>query len=340
MKKTILSILLVITLLVGMMPVVSASTNNRRDALFFFLVRETNLADHPRAVIGNAEVAIYRNGTQVDTVHTNPHGEVAWSSYTPGTYTARLVRAEGFRLPARRIFVESEIRAESEEFLNQGKEIIHLGTYDGTTHLYREVLWLLLCESTPLPGPALPGTPFTDVNETAWYATSVKWAFENEIIDGDTETTFAPGSNFRRESIVASLFRIYHGRSANDSDPRTNSFRDVSDDAWYAPYVTWATNEGLLNGVSATGFGKGSITRQDFAVLMYRFAEFRGQNTNVPGNFNLDFPDVVNIGSWAREGITWAVYEGLITGTGDSLAPRGTLTRAQAATILMRFVEE
>ena len=72
--------------------------------------------------------------------------------------------------------------------------------------------------------------------------------------------------------------------------------------------------------------------------MMYRFANFADVDTGLPIGFALNFPDANRVGSWAEDALTWAVYSGLITGTGGQLVPAGTASRAQAATILMRYV--
>jgi len=197
-----------------------------------------------------------------------------------------------------------------------------------------------------IPGTSTPRPPehhrqFTDVRLNAWYHDAVDFVFANGIMTGTSATTFAPGNNFNREMLVATLFRMYHGRNANSSDSRTNQFADVASNSWFAPYVTWASANGIVQGTSSTTFGAGNaISRQDFAVLMYRFANFADVSTEVPTSFTLDFPDVNRVGSWAQDALAWAVYSGLITGTGGQLVPMGIASRAQAATILMRYIQD
>ena len=108
--------------------------------------------------------------------------------------------------------------------------------------------------------------------------------------------------------VVGTLFRMYHGRPANVSDPTATPFADVRTGQWYAPYIAWAFSQGLVTGINPTTFGVGSpVTRQDFATLMYRYANFTGADTSIPGGFTPDFPDAGSIGSWAEDAMTWAV---------------------------------
>jgi len=161
------------------------------------------------------------------------------------------------------------------------------------------------------------------------------------LMTGTSPTSFAPSVSFSRAMTATTLFRMYHGRPANNSDPTDTPFTDVRPAAWYAPYVAWAFNQGIVTGTSPTTFGAGNaISRQDFAVMMHRFANHADVDTSVPGGFALNFPDANRVGSWAQDALTWAVYSGLITGIGNELVPTGTATRAQSATILMRYVQE
>jgi len=129
-------------------------------------------------------------------------------------------------------------------------------------------------------------------------------------------------------------------RPATDCITKQTPFTDVPAGSWFAPYVSWAVSNGLASGTSPTTFGAGNpVSRQDFAVLMHRFATHLGVDTGVPSGFALSFPDAGSVGSWAQEPLRWAVHVGLITGTGQMLAPAGTADRAQSATILWRFTD-
>ncbi|MCL2828370.1 MAG: S-layer homology domain-containing protein [Oscillospiraceae bacterium] len=183
--------------------------------------------------------------------------------------------------------------------------------------------------------------PFTDVSSTNWFYPYVRNVFQRNIMRGASATTFDPAGDFNREQVVATLFRMYHGRLANASDPSATPFADVDPGGWYAPYIAWAFGAGIVTGQTATTFGTGdAVTRQDFAVLMHRFANFTGADTGIPVGFMPQFPDAENIGSWAQDALAWAVYARLITGTGEGfLLPWETATRAEAAAILMRYIQ-
>jgi len=190
---------------------------------------------------------------------------------------------------------------------------------------------------TDAPAPL----PFTDVPTTIWFHDAVAFVYNEGIMRGASATTFDPMADFNREQVVATLFRMYHGRPANASDPAATPFADVDPEQWYAPYIAWAFGAGIVTGQTATTFGTGDpVTRQDFAVLVHRFANFTGADTSVPGGFTPQFPDADTTGSWAEDALAWAVYTGLISGTDrNELLPWGSAIRAEAATILMRYVQ-
>jgi len=208
------------------------------------------------------------------------------------------------------------------------------------------VAWFLV-PGTSTPQPPTPPEPpsppqlypFTDVPTTAWYASAVEFVHNTGIMSGTSPTTFEPNANFTRAMLSATLHRMTYGQ-ANSGTPTSNPFADVPNNAWFAPYVSWANRVGIAQGTTATSFSPNApVSRQDFALFMYRFANYFGIDTSVPSGFTLNFSDANNVGSWAREAMRWAVYNDLITSTGQQLNPTGTATRAQSATILSRFVQ-
>lgn len=117
----------------------------------------------------------------------------------------------------------------------------------------------------------------------------------------------------------------------------------MKDGEWYAKAVAWAASKGIVNGV---GHGKfdpnGRITREQLAAILYRYSESKGFDTSKTGNLNA-FPDAAKVSDWARNAYSWAVGAGLISGNNIGgrilLDPQGSATRAQVATILMRFIQ-
>jgi len=185
------------------------------------------------------------------------------------------------------------------------------------------------------------GFPFTDVPQDHWARGYVEFVHSNQIMNGITDTRFEPNGALNRGMAVATLFRAHHGRIANATDSRVNPFSDVETERWYAPYVTWAYGKGIVEGHGGNLFApSGNLTREQFAVMLYRFAEAEGLDTNVPAGFRLDqFTDSGQISTWATAAVRWANYNGILMGmTTTTIAPGATAIRAQGAALLYRFL--
>ena len=188
------------------------------------------------------------------------------------------------------------------------------------------------------PAALAGGWSFTDVGEGHWARDATRFVYDEGIMRGTSETTFSPNQDFSREMSVATLFRLYHERGASDSDPTTHPFTDVS--GWATPYIAWAFESGLVTGTDATTFAPTApISRQDFAVMLYRFAAFIEADTSSPSGYTDVFRDAHLVGSWAEEAVNWAVYHRVPhNNIWLYLRPRETVVRAQAAIWIERFV--
>lgn len=183
--------------------------------------------------------------------------------------------------------------------------------------------------------PEEPDEPFIDVDENDWFYDAVTYVYSEGMMDGVSDTQFAPNSNLTRGMVVTMLYRL-------EDEPRvtgSSGFDDVASGAWYADAVTWAAENGIVNGVSDAEFAPNdNITREQLAAILYRYAEYN--DYDVSGRDDLsEFTDRSSISSYALDAMRWAVDEGLITGITDTtIEPQGTATRAQAATMFMRFM--
>ena len=147
---------------------------------------------------------------------------------------------------------------------------------------------------------------------------------------------FAPNSQTTRAQLVTILYRL-------EGEPEvsgTSGFTDVEAGTWYTDAVAWAAANGIVNGVSETEFAPGKdITREQLATILFRYAEAKGYDVSARADLSA-YTDADQIQSYAAESVAWAVAEGLIQGFEDNtLRPAGNATRAQIATILMRFCE-
>lgn len=178
---------------------------------------------------------------------------------------------------------------------------------------------------------------FSDVKKENWYFNSVCYAEQNRLLFGISNTEFAPNESLTRAMFVTILYRA-------EGQPQTNNilkFEDIAENAYYANAVSWASENGIIAGVSNTEFvPERDITREEMAAVISRYADYKGINTDSQGNLSV-FTDANAVSRWARENVAWAVGTGLISGKGDNiLDPLGSTTRAEAAAILNRFWEK
>ena len=178
--------------------------------------------------------------------------------------------------------------------------------------------------------------PFLDVNESDWFYDAVAYAYENGIMDGVGGNRFAPNSETTRAQLVTILYRM-EGQPAVSGDL---PFTDVEAGTWYTNAVVWAAQNGIVNGVGDDTFAPGNdLTREQLVTILYRYAESKGYDVSASADL-AGYPDGEEIQAYAREAMAWAVAENIIQGMeDDTLKPAGNASRAQIATILMRFCE-
>ena len=180
------------------------------------------------------------------------------------------------------------------------------------------------------------GEPFLDVNEGDWFYDAVAYAYENGLMDGVGGNRFAPNSETTRAQLVTILYRL-EGEPAVTGDL---PFTDVEAGTWYTNAVGWAAQNGIVNGVGDDTFAPGNdLTREQLVTILYRYAESKGYDVSASADL-AGYPDGEEIQAYAREAMAWAVAENIIQGMeDDTLKPAGNASRAQIATILMRFCE-
>ena len=132
------------------------------------------------------------------------------------------------------------------------------------------------------------------------------------------------------------LATVLYNLEGSPAQAQGSGFGDVSSDAWYADGVAWAAENGIAGGYGDDRFApEESITREDFVVMLWKYA-----GSPKAGDQGLPFTDADQASDYAQEALRWAVEKGILSGHSDGqLAPRGTATRAQAAQILKRFME-
>ena len=186
---------------------------------------------------------------------------------------------------------------------------------------------------------AVPESPsasaFTDVSERDWFYDGVAYVVWNGLMQGVGGGKFAPSGTTTRGMIVTILYRLEGKPTVSQS-----TFTDVAAGQWYADAISWAAANQIVDGYGNNSFGPNdNITREQIATILYRYAVHKGYD--VSGLANLSgYNDAETMHNWALTAMRWANHEGLITGrTTTTLVPSGTTTRAEAATILMRFCQ-
>ena len=185
--------------------------------------------------------------------------------------------------------------------------------------------------------PSTSGLPFTDVSAGDWFYGAVKFVYENGLMDGVAGNLFAPNATLNRAMAVTILYRL-EGSPDLDGENLGYPFADVDGNAWYGDAVYWARCNGIVDGVENNHFDPtGSLTREQMATVLYRYAQYKGADVSASGDLS-GFADSANVSAWAVDAVKWAVGSGLVNGVeGNALAPQGTSTRAQTATVLARF---
>ena len=183
--------------------------------------------------------------------------------------------------------------------------------------------------------------PFTDVSESDWFFNDVKFVYQNGLMNGTSATTFSPEGTTSRGMIVTILWRMAGSPDMEDKI-WGYPFADVDATAYYGTAVYWARLNGIAGGYDDATFGPNDpITREQMAVMMYRYAQYMGYDTTQGGMAIREYADYGQVSSYALEAMDWANATGIVTGTSEStLSPQGQATRAQAAAMFTRFCEQ
>ena len=179
------------------------------------------------------------------------------------------------------------------------------------------------------------GMKFTDVATSSWYYSAVKYMQDKGLMAGTSTTTFSPDMTTTRAMIVTILYRM-----ENEPAATASTFPDVAAGQWYSNAVAWAAANGIVSGYDNGNFGpEDIITREQMAAILFRYASFKGYDVTKTADLSA-FADAAQVSAYAADAMKWANAAGLISGTSaTTLAPAGSATRAQAASILMRFCE-
>lgn len=180
--------------------------------------------------------------------------------------------------------------------------------------------------------------PFKDVNSDDWYYKDVEYGVRRGLFSGMSAEEFLPNGNITRAMFVTVLYRA----SGEPEVAAESKFTDVAKDAYYAKAVAWASENGIVNGISETEFAPDSdITREQTAAIIHRYAKYKNLDVSVGENTNiLSFTDYEDMSDYAIAPMQYVVGAGIISGkTAETLNPKDTATRAEIAAVLHRFIE-
>ena len=181
-----------------------------------------------------------------------------------------------------------------------------------------------------------PVPNFTDINGH-WAKEHILFAVSRGLFSGTSKTTFSPNTTLTRGMFVTALGRL---AGIDPADYQNRKFTDVKANAYYAPYVNWAASKGIVGGTTSTTFAPDSnITREQMAVIMKNYADKMGYS--IPKTLEaVTFADNAQISSWAKDAVKAMQQAGVLSGKENNrFDPQGNATRAEAATVLHRFVE-
>lgn len=191
---------------------------------------------------------------------------------------------------------------------------------------------------TPTPAAITP-TPaaFSDIQKH-WASSSIKFVTDKKLFDGVSKGKFAPDATMTRGMLVTVLGRAY-GVNVSDYNKKS-SFLDVPESAYYAPYVVWASEKGVIKGSGNDKFlPNQAVKRGEMAVIIANYMKFIGKDADISST-TLNYADKASIPSWAINGVKLVTQKGLMTGTsGNRFDFNGLSTRAQVATVLERLLK-
>lgn len=177
-------------------------------------------------------------------------------------------------------------------------------------------------------------TLFFDVVKNDWFFGAVEYCVNNGLLNGTDSGIFEPNSTLSRAMVATVLYRL----AGSPAVEAKANFTDVKAGDWYADAVAWAQANAIVNGYEDNTFKpNASISRQEMAVMITRYAKNVAEMDTTATIATLDFPDAGLVADWALDAVLWCVENGIINGMDGKVAPEGQATRAQFATIIMRF---
>lgn len=188
------------------------------------------------------------------------------------------------------------------------------------------------------------GLPFYDVSSGDWYYSSVEYVYKNKLFSGMDEHHFGPYAAMNRAMLMTVLYQIAGAPEQELAEASIISFDDVAESDWYAPYVKWGAAQGITAGTGERTFSpQQQVTREQVVALLYSFTtNYLGLEVSKGADLS-GYQDLNQASDWAREALSWAVGEGIVSGTSTeapTLSPRSSANRAEVATMLRSYAEK
>lgn len=179
--------------------------------------------------------------------------------------------------------------------------------------------------------------PFIDVKSNDWFYDAVKFVWEKNLFKGITGTEFGPNMSITRGMFVTVLYR-YEG--VNDTE--TSTYDDVDKYMYYSAPIAWATKKGVVKGIGDNKFApERQISREELATIMVRYINSNKINIKAEDEYAEKYDDFNQIADYAKENVMTLRKLGLMKGkTANGFDPKGKTTRAEVATLLMRFIQK
>ena len=176
---------------------------------------------------------------------------------------------------------------------------------------------------------------FSDIKQDDWFYSDVIFVFDNKIMTGTSENEFSPYTIVNRAMMITILHRIDGDNSISEAD----IFNDVEKNSWYENAVNWGYKNKIITGTSENTFAPmDNLTREQLCVMLYNYTHHMGVKTEFADISS--YADNKTVSQWAKDAVSWAVQEKLVTGKGNNtLAPKDSATRAEAAAIIRRYTE-
>ncbi len=180
--------------------------------------------------------------------------------------------------------------------------------------------------------------PFADVPKTSWYAEDVLWAYNNKIMKGTSQTTFDPEAGLTRGMLVTTLGRL---AEIDEKQYSGSDFSDVDLNSYYAPYVKWAAENGIVHGYGDGLFKPNElVTREQAAKIILGFEVYLGNGPTGVWAVKLPYTDTADISPWAVEGVMYCTMHSIMKGNDkEEFLPAANMKRSEAAAVLHRLTD-